>query len=84
MEQLTASQKQMALDIASMETGKDNFSQRTWWLSHSGSFSLSDKQEPTKDCALVPFTCHNRSPLRRSNTRERLYRPELSSGMRAV
>ena len=30
-----------------------------------GSFSLSDKQEPTKDCAVVPFTCHNRSPLRR-------------------
>ena len=30
-----------------------------------GSFSLSDKQEPTKDCALVPFTCHKRSPLRR-------------------
>ena len=35
VEQLTASQKQMALDIASMETSKDNFSQRTWWLSQS-------------------------------------------------
>jgi len=60
VEQLTASQKQMALDIASMETGK----------------------EPTKDCALVPLHMPQALALKAQITRERLYRPELSSGMR--
>ena len=79
VEQLTASQKQMALDIASMETGKDNFSQRTWWLSRIGSFSLSDKQEPTKDCALA---CHNRSPLRRRTLASAYTVPSSALGCR--
>ena len=32
-----------------------------------GSFSLSAKQEPTKDCALVPFTCRKCSPFPQLN-----------------
>ena len=48
VEQLTASQKQMALDIASMETGKDNFSQRTWWLSQSAAFHSATSKSQQK------------------------------------
>ena len=48
VEQLTASQKQMALDIASMETGKDNFSQRTWWLSQSADFHSATSKSQQK------------------------------------
>ena len=48
VEQLTASQKQMALDIASTETGKDNFSQRTWWLSQSAAFHSATSKSQQK------------------------------------
>jgi hypothetical protein len=48
VEQLAASQKQMALDIASMETGKDNFSQRTWWLSQSAAFHSATSKSQQK------------------------------------
>ena len=65
VEQLTASQKQMALDIASMETGKDNFSQRTWWLSQSAAFHSATSKSQQKIVRSSPSPCHNRSPLRR-------------------
>ena len=64
VEQLTASQKQMALDIASTETGKDNFSQRTWWLSQSAAFHSATSKSHQKIVARL-LTCHKRSPLRR-------------------
>ena len=64
VEQLTASQKQMALDIASMETGKDNFSQRTWWLSQSAAFHSATSKSQQK-IVRSSLHQHNRSPLRR-------------------
>jgi len=37
-EQLTVSQKKMAQDIATLETAKENLSQKMWWLYQSSAF----------------------------------------------
>jgi hypothetical protein len=81
VEQLTASQKQMALDIASMETSKDNFSQRTWWLSQSTAFHSAISKSQQKIVRSSPSPVTSARP-KAQITPERLHRPELSSGMR--
>jgi hypothetical protein len=81
VEQLTASQKQMALDIASMETSKDNFSQRTWRLSQSAAFHSAISKSQQKIVRSSPSPVTSARP-KAQITPERLHRPELSSGMR--
>ena len=62
VEQLTTSQKQMALDIASMETGKDNFSQRTWWLSQSAAFHSATSKSQQKNVRSSPSPATSARP----------------------
>jgi hypothetical protein len=71
----------MALDIASVETGKDNFNQRTWWLSQSAAFHSATSKSQQKIARSSPSPAQPLA-LEAQITRERLYRPELSSGMR--
>ena len=62
VEQLTASQKQMALDIAAKETSKDNFSQRTWWLSQSAAFHSAPSKSQQKSVRSSPSPAASARP----------------------
>jgi hypothetical protein len=62
VEQLTASQKQMALDIASKETSKDNFNQRTWWLSQSAAFHSAPSKSLQKTVRSSPSPAASARP----------------------
>jgi hypothetical protein len=48
VEQLTVSQKKMALDMAALETPKENLSQKTWWLNQSSAFDAPARKSVKK------------------------------------
>jgi hypothetical protein len=58
-EQLTVSQKKMAQDIATLETAKDNLSQKMWWLYQSSAFNAPPHKTVKKT---VPATAKS-SPV---------------------
>jgi hypothetical protein len=47
-EQLTVSQKKMAQDIATLETAKENLSQKMWWLYQSSAFDAPSHKSVKK------------------------------------
>jgi hypothetical protein len=61
-EQLTASQKKMAQDIAALETAKENLSQKMWWLYQSSAFDAPPHKTAKKTVPATAVPATAKSP----------------------